>query len=129
MNVFLAFVQLVHGLVWIFIGTAFFNKRLAYINLYYLIPLTYLSYLVFHGCVLKVAEEASATGATPDEKRKNIDTTIHKMNPLKESWNKTIDHLKQSCCYNPLSPQGILLFGVITSAYRLKPSDRYFMRK
>ena len=67
MTILLILIQVIHILVWIFIATAFLNKRLAYINVYYLIPLTYLSHVIFNNCILGVAEKTSRNLVSSDE--------------------------------------------------------------
>ena len=95
---------------------AFLDKRFAYFNLYYLIPLTYLSYIVFHGCVIHTAENAASTLATPEQNKPP--PTI--FDGIFSTYANVEQHLKNRSCYNIFSPQAIMLFGIITSAYRLK---------
>jgi hypothetical protein len=49
MNLFFIFICLIHILIWIFVLLAFLNKKLAYINIIYIIPIIYILHILpFH---------------------------------------------------------------------------------
>ena len=43
------FITIIHNLFWLFVILAFYNKKLAYFNLYIVIPVTYVTHILpFH---------------------------------------------------------------------------------
>ena len=109
MNVPLILAKAIHAIVWAFIVLAFVNKRLAYINLYCIIPLAYISYIIYKGCIFEDLEMMLI---------KNKDDNEH---TIGEALNNDLSkYLNEHCCTNVFSPQGMLILGLILSAYRLK---------
>ena len=105
---------LIHVLFWIFIILAFLRKKLAKINLYLVIPFTYLLHILpFH--ILNKFKELLFPDTFNDKISKfdklMIIPIIHK---------QLTAFLDKHCTFNPVSPQGMLLFGAISSAYTIK---------
>ena len=105
---------LFHVLIWIFCLLAFTNKEMAYYNIYYMIPCIYILHILpFHMLVTL---------------KKNIypDTYKIKINLFYkyiflDKYFKFKDILDNYCTFNPLSPQGMMCFGLITCIYKLYP--------
>lgn len=96
--------------------TAFLNKQTAEINLYYIIPLIYILHMLpFH--VINILKEQVESENTY-EKVKIVENNLLVV-PIFVQINK----LFANSFGNPLSPQGLLIFGAITSAYALKYSN------
>ena len=108
--------RIVHVLVWIFVLTAFLNKKCAYYNVYYLIPIIYILQIFLPFCLLNKIEEA----ADPENYIKRVnqisDVTI---------FPKLYDNIKsifQKYSFaSPFSSQGMLIFGLLTSIFALNP--------
>ncbi len=102
MNIFFELLCIIHIAIWIFILLAFVNKKTAEINLYYLIPFIYVIHILpFHIIVkLKHIVEPEDT----DKKVKDYESSNIFANAL----------------FNPLSPQGMMILGAITSAWAIK---------
>ncbi len=103
----------IHVIFWVFVLFAFLNLKLAKINLYYVIPITYiLQMMPFH------IFEKSKEKIYPDtykEKR----TDYNKKSVLPDFY-FSIEKKLRKCYFNPLSAQGMMIFGAITCAYAIK---------
>jgi len=98
---------------------------MAYYNLYYIIPGTYIVHILpFH--ILEwmkdaikrnepKAEEPAVVseGAVPSEKPATVASSLPSYSDIKSAVDKY-------SFANPLSPQGMLIFGAVSSAYALK---------
>lgn len=117
MNIFFILLVIVHMLIWIFVLLAFFDKRTAKINLYYIIPLIFIlhTFLPFH--IIEVSKEM----IYPEDTKQKVNyIEEYLIIPPLFYWLKDNVFGKSFC--NPLSPQGMLIFGAITSAYKIKNS-------
>ena len=114
MNYIFVFVTLLHISIWLYVLLSFLNKKLAYYNLYYIIRFVYIvNMLPFHIlCELEKSLEPETHQEKFDEIKK-----ISIIGKLYDDWEKKLSKI---CFFNPLSPQGMLIFGAITSAYTLK---------
>ena len=115
MNLFFILLVIVHVLIWIIVLFAFFNKKVAEINLYYIIPIIFIlhTFLPFH-----IIAESKHMIYPENTQDKVMDIEQYLIIPNIFYYIKD-DLFKHSYC-NPLSAQGMLVFGAITSAYALK---------
>ena len=112
MNLIFILLCYIHCFIWLFVLVAFLNKQAAHLNLYYVIPLIYLLHILpFH--ILTTLESLM------------YDDYNKKMNDLL-SWTQIHSwfincqkHLEKFCTFSPISAQGMLIFGALTSAYAL----------
>ena len=106
-------IALFHIFIWVFILFAFINKKLASLNLYYIIPIIYILHILpFHiliYCKEKMYEDW-------EEKDKNI----QKMLIIPYYFTQLQHYLDKNTTGSPISAQGMLIFGAISSAYVLK---------
>ncbi len=114
MNIFFELLCIIHIAIWIFILLAFVNKKTAEINLYYLIPFIYVIHILpFHIIVkLKHIVEPEDT----DKKVKDYESS----NIFASSYHYCKDNIFANALFNPLSPQGMMILGAITSAWAIK---------
>ena len=104
---------LLHIFVWIFVLSAFINKKTAKFNLIVLIPLIYILHILPFHILTKMKYSLYPNTATNKVDFINIILIIPK---LFTSLQSTLDKL---CFMSPISPQGMLIFGALSSAYRL----------
>jgi len=105
--------------VWIFVTFAFLNKKTAYINVYIIIPLIYISHLLPFHTIIKLKELAR-----PDSWRDDIAEFTGKVNktmPFGEEFLKFHIYIDKNCYFSPISVQGIMIFGLLSSICRLYP--------
>jgi hypothetical protein len=95
---------------------AFINPTTAYINVYYVIPIIYLLHILpFHIIILfksKIYKDETT--------RNNNENDVSKALIIPDIFNKISKFFNEFSTFNPISPQGMLIFGLITSIYRLK---------
>ena len=113
MNIFFVLLAIAHILIWIFVIFAFLNKTTAKINLYYLIPIIYIAHIFPFHFIIKLKETIEPEDTT--SKIKTIENCMGICYIFEWLKNLFINSFE-----NPLSPQGLLIFGAITSAYKLK---------
>lgn len=104
---------IVHILVWLFIIFAFVNKQAAEFNLYYLIPLIYILHLLPFHIIVSLKEMVE-----PENTSEKVNEFEHN-NFFASCRFKLIDIFKDAT-FNPLTPQGMMILGTITSAWALK---------
>lgn len=97
-----------------FVLFAFYSKGTARINLYFVIPVVYLLHIFpFHfGNALK----AALLPTSWQQESEKINQSI----PLVSQFTTVQKILSTYCFASPVSPQGMLLFGAISSAYALR---------
>ena len=105
---------LLHIAVWVFIILAFLNKETATLNLYYVIPIVY----VIHVLPIHVLNETKKNIYNSDWKKRVNDVSDALVIPA--AFVKLQDQLESKCFASPMSPQGLLIFGAISSAWSLK---------
>jgi hypothetical protein len=114
MDFYFILLCLVHYIIWIFVLLAFLNKKTAEINLYYVIPFIYIIHILPFHIILEAKK--SIYGSEYGSYSSDMDyVTI-----LPTLFFNIKDNLFKNSFFNPLSPQGMLVFGAITSAYTLK---------
>ena len=111
-----------HVLVWLFVlSSGFICDKFAKINIYIFIPLIYLLHLLpFH-----ILDKCKSEMYKSNKKNKEQDI-IFKRLVVPNLFFKLRDKFSNSF-RNPLSIQGMLIFGLITSIYRICPPE--FIKK
>ena len=113
MNIIFIILCVIHLLVWLFVVTAFLNKKTAEINLYYLIPFIYIVHMFpFH---MIIETEKIIYPESRNEKAKEVENYLL----IPNIYNYLRDNLFKNSFANPVSAQGLLIFGAITSAYTI----------
>ena len=90
------------------------NKETAKLNLYYVIPIIY----VLHVLPFHVLKETEKNIYKSDWKQRVNDVSDALVIPA--AFVKLQGQLESKCFASPMSPQGLLIFGAITSAWSLK---------
>ena len=112
MNIIFIVLALIHILIWAFVLLAFIDKRLARINLLYVIPAIYFLHIFpFH--FINTAKESIYPNDWED-RANNLEK-----NMIIPYLFKQIVNFFNFSFMNPFSAQGMLIFGAITSGYRL----------
>jgi len=105
---------IIHILLWAFVMLAFLNPVTAKINLYYFIPFIYILHILpFH--ILNKSKE-SLYGYDWEKKANDLSNNLI----IPGQFVKLQDKLDSFSFCSPISPQGMLIFGAITSAWSLK---------
>jgi hypothetical protein len=113
MNYLFLLISLIHISIWIIVVFSFLNTKAAYINLYYIIPIIYISHILpFHG----LTELKKKISPNNYEKLFNY---IKKRTIIAQLYDILLNFFKFST-FNPISPQGMLILGSISSGYTLK---------
>lgn len=113
MNIIFDIICYFHIIIWLIVCFSFINKKAAYINIYYIIPIIYLSHILPFHTLTKLKEILEPDNT--DNKIKNFENK----NNLILFYNKIKDIFNNSFA-SPISPQGLLIFGLITSIYSLR---------
>tara|TARA_B100001094_G_scaffold325447_2_gene379798 strand:+ start:612 stop:1076 length:465 start_codon:yes stop_codon:yes gene_type:complete len=111
-------VCILHIIIWGFVLLAFVNKRAARFNIYYLIPGMYLIHLLpFH-----ILQEAKSYLMKHNESAKEkLQTKIFDLLVIPSIFIKLITKLESICTFSPISPQGMMVFGMISGLFKLYP--------
>jgi hypothetical protein len=124
-------VGIIHNLFWVFVIFAFYNKKLAYFNLYYLIPATYILHILPFHILEKLKDGIKETDkpeqpehmGSPQQKgssQENSKDKDYKPNAFLQTYIDIQKSVNTYCYASPFSPQGLLIFGAVSSAYALK---------
>lgn len=106
-------VSIAHVLAWTFVVFAWMTRETAFWNLYYAVPMIY----VLHMLPVHLLTEAKKRMRPHSWQRDDKAVQGYMFLPrLYERLATTFDR----CTFNPLSPQGMLVFGAITSAWALR---------
>lgn len=118
MNIYFTILGLIHILIWGFVLLAFLNKTLAKINIYFVIPIIYIIHLLpFH--ILETLK-----GKIYNKNQKNYYMEkLSKILIIPYYFKRLSIFLNKHCFLNPISPQGMLIFGLITCIFTLYPPD------
>ena len=92
---------------------AFINKNTVEFNLYYLIPMIYIIHILPFHIIVKLKEYVEPENT--QEKVKEYENN----NIIMIIYTKFKEIFKNTT-FNPLSPQGMMIFGAITSAWSLR---------
>lgn len=117
-NFIFTILYLFHILIWAFVLVASFFKSTVKINIYLIIPIIYLIHLLpFH--ILEKIKLNLMNNNEIDKKIKqdNIDFVLI----LPNLFSKLVKYLDKKCTFNPISPQGMLIFGLIIGLYNAYP--------
>ena len=105
----------IHILIWLYVLFAFINKNTAYYNIYYIIPIIYLLHILpFH---ILTTYKTKLYPDTWEYKVEKVEKNIFFM----DIYYYCSDKLFKNSTFNPFSPQGLLILGLITSTFRLYP--------
>ncbi len=104
---------IIHIFVWVFVLFAFTNKKLAYFNIYYIIPMIYLLHILPFHILMEIKKKSNPKHWEEDTEY------IYNILILPDIFVKTQKYLDKHCTYNPISPQGMLIFGLLSSIYVL----------
>lgn len=113
MNLIFNILCITHVLIWIFILFAFINRETAEINLYYVIPIIYiLHFLPFHilTSLKEYVEPENTFEKVKEFENGNLITKCYHI----------IKNYLNFCYFNPLTPQGMMILGAISSAWTIK---------
>jgi hypothetical protein len=113
MNIFFYILCIVHILFWLFIMTAFLNKTTAEYNLYYVIPILYIIHVLPFHILISLKECVE-----PENTKEKV--YIFENNNILTIIFYKLQNMFSFSTFNPLSPQGMMIFGAITSAWALK---------
>jgi|SaaInlV_165m_DNA_3_1040750.scaffolds.fasta_scaffold00357_28 hypothetical protein len=106
---------IIHVLIWGFVLFAFINKNTARINIYIVIPIIFLLHcLPFHFLV-------QAKKQLYDTSYLDKESKMYKILIIPDIFLNISKKLEKICTFNPLSPQGMLIIGLITCLFRLYP--------
>ena len=106
----------IHIIIWMFVMLAFINPTTARINVYYVIPIIYLLQILPFHIIVSLKKKVY----NDDKLRKTNENEVAKYLFIPYLFNKAREFFDKFSIFNPLSPQGMLIFGLITSIYRLK---------
>lgn len=106
---------IVHVLIWIFVLTAFLNKNCAYYNVYYVIPAIYIIHILPFHILITLKEKCDPENFKKHEEEFYETLIIPKM------FRTVTKQLEGFCFASPLSTQGMLIFGLLTSIFVLYP--------
>lgn len=110
MDVAFVAVAVVHMAIWAFVLLAWLHPRTALVNVLVVVPAIYVVHMLpFH--VLNTLKQRMHPGTWKKDTR-----DVSKALVVPYLVEKTRDAMRSSFA-NPLSPQGMLLFGAITSAW------------
>jgi len=108
--------SLFHILIWIFILFAWINNKTAKFNLYYLIPFIIILHLLPIHILTTIKKNMY-----PDSYKSKVNKINNQIIPY---FNELRDYLQNNCFQNPLSPQGLLLIGTLSSIYKLNIKNK-----
>ena len=106
--------SLFHILIWIFILFAWINNKTAKFNLYYLIPFIYICHILPVHTLIELKKALYRNNW--EEKVINIDSILI----IPKYFVRLMVYLDSYCTFSPISPQGMMIFGLISSIYSLK---------
>ena len=124
MNIIFVFLCVFHIFIWSFILLAFINLKSAYINVYLIVPLIYILHMLPFHILMKLKNHIYKNEATMIKKQETISNWLI----IPGIFDKLSKYLERKCTFSPLSPQGMLLFGIITSIFRIYPPKLSFLR-
>ena len=108
---------IVHTLIWVFVLGAFLNKDCAYYNVYLVIPIIYIVHILPFHVLVTLKEKADP------ENYKIHEEEVYEQMVVPKYFKLTMAKLDGFCFANPLSPQGMLIFGLLSSIFVLHPPN------
>lgn len=114
-KIIFSFLTILHYLVWAFVLCAFVNIKSANINLFILIPFIYIAHCFPFHFIVTAKEKV-----IPDkiEREQELDY-YDQLFIIPYYFIKLQKKLDKCCLFSPLTPQGMLIFGVLSSAFVL----------
>lgn len=113
MNFLFLLICLFHIFIWVFVLLGFIWKSTATINVFFVIPLIYIVHILpFH---LLIESKKRLQGEDWEVDAQRIDEYLY----IPYYFGKFQKGLEQYCFQSPLSPQGMLILGLLLSSYRL----------
>lgn len=106
---------IVHTLIWLFILTAFLNKQCAYYNVYVVIPIIYLVHILPFHIIITLKQKADP------ENYKLHEEEVYEQMIIPKYFRMLTDNLEKFCFASPLSTQGMMIFGLLSSIFVLYP--------
>ena len=104
---------IVHLAIWAFVLLAFVNKRAARFNVTRLIPLVYVAHMLPFHVLTETKREACG------EDWESVDDSVVDALVLPRVFKQAQAYAAAHCFASPISPQGMLLFGALSSAWRV----------
>lgn len=117
MQVLFAVLALSHIFIWVFVLTTFVHRKTARLNLYYVIPFIY----VIHCLPIHLLEQLKLRLSRNAQDKQRKQERIEKMLVIPHAFVRFQKSLEARCTFSPISPQGMLLFGMITCLFRVHP--------
>ena len=121
MNFLFIILCIIHIIVWVFILLAFLNPITAYYNVYYVIPIIYILHILPFHIIISLKKKIY----TDDKEEIDKETNVSKFLIIPYIFINIQKFFEKFSFCSPLSPQGMLIFGLITSIYRLKQTKCY----
>ena len=115
MNFLFIILCIIHILIWAFVLLAFLNPKTAYYNVYYVIPIIYIVHILPFHIIVSLKKKIY----TDDNEEIEKESTVNKFLIIPYLFTNIQKFFKKYSFYSPLSPQGMLIFGLITSIYKL----------
>jgi hypothetical protein len=116
MNFLFIILCIIHIFIWAFVLLAFLNPKTAYYNVYYVIPIIYIVHILPFHIIVSLKKKIY----TDDNEEIEKESTVSKFLIIPYLFNNAQKFFKKYSFCSPLSPQGMLIFGLLTSIYRLK---------
>ena len=107
-----AIVSVVHIGIWAFVLLAFLNERAARFNVTVLIPLIYVAHMLPFHTLTEVKRQACKGW-------ESVDDYIVDLLVVPRLFKDAQSYARTNCFESPISPQGMLLFGALSSTWRL----------
>ena len=106
---------LIHIFIWIYVLFAFLNKKTALLNIYFVIPFIYIIHILpFHIIITYKKKLYPKTYKKKEDEFNNLLI-------IPKYFLELTKFLDSYSFANPISGQGMLIFGLITSIYKLHP--------
>ena len=118
-NLLFYIICIFHFLIWLIIIFGFLNKKIAKLNVYVFIPAVYIiQILPFH---ILNSLKRNMYKKTYKKKLKDLGDKFI-ITPFLIDMRKK---LKKFCTFSPISSQGLLIFGMLSSIYSLYPINLF----
>ncbi len=121
MNILFVILCIIHVLIWAFVLFAFINEKTAYYNAYFVIPFIYLVQILPFHIIISLKSKIYHD----EDELHNKEDEVYCSLLLPHLFIKLSKIFENFSFYNPISPQGMLIFGLITSIYRLKKYNTF----
>uniref|UniRef100_A0A6C0H0U2 Uncharacterized protein n=1 Tax=viral metagenome TaxID=1070528 RepID=A0A6C0H0U2_9ZZZZ len=102
----------IHVLIWIFILLAFLDSNLAKLNFFFIVPGIYLLHILPFHIFVEIKKQIFKNDYREKEDIFFNSSFLYYLINLQRLLDK-------KCFLNPLSPQGMLVFGSLTSGYSI----------